>query len=93
MIKNKHQLNINEEEIPELYRPLLLRLQSALSEPKILEAMNAEDEFLEELENMDRALMRAHLALKQERAEKEKALLEKEKLLALLQELGIKIPE
>ncbi|CAK0760970.1 hypothetical protein CCP3SC1_340008 [Gammaproteobacteria bacterium] len=48
-IVNRHILEINEEEIPERYRPILCRLQKAIAEQEVVEAMDLEDEVLCEL--------------------------------------------
>ncbi len=53
---NRHFLEIDETEIPTAYRGLLRRLQMALAEPKIAEAMEIEDEILEALRENERAL-------------------------------------
>jgi hypothetical protein len=68
---NKHILEINETDVPEKYRPLLRRLQRAIAEAEVVEAMNIEDEVLAELQDLERQVAR-------ERAEKEKAQSEKE---------------
>jgi hypothetical protein len=77
LTNDRHILNIKEEDIPEKYRPVLRRLLEAISEKKIREAMNAEDEVLDELKTLERII-------EQERKEKDEALL-KEKA-ALLKE-------
>jgi hypothetical protein len=79
---DRHRLEIDESEIPERYRPLLRRLQRAVVEPEIADAMDVEDEVLAEMQDMERAVER-------ERAEKEKERAEKERLLALLKQAGI----
>ena len=78
---DKHRLMINEDEIPQIYLPLVRRLQKAIADPHMLESMEIEDEILEKFKNMDRVLARAQFAFEQERAEKERALTEKEQAL------------
>jgi hypothetical protein len=72
---NRHFLEIDEAEIPERYRPILRRLQRAVAEPEVAEAMELEDEVLEELQSLEREVER-------ERAEKNKAMAEREKAMA-----------
>jgi len=69
-----HYLHIDEEELPERYRPLLRRLQKALSDPELLQIMNAEDDLIDEFKYYQRKLMEKELLLR----EKEKALVEKD---------------
>lgn len=71
---NAHILNINEEELPEKYRPIIRRLQRAIAEPDVQETMDAEDDILQELEEMERII-----------EEKDKALEEKDRLIEALQ--------
>jgi hypothetical protein len=71
---DRHLLTIDEQEIPERYRPILRRLQRAAAEPKIADAMELEDEILEELQDIERTAAR-----ERERAEAEKARAEQEK--------------
>ena len=47
-----HTLNINEEEYPEKFLPILNRLKEALNNPEIRRQMHEEDEFLRHLQNM-----------------------------------------
>ena len=62
--RDKHYLTIDEADIPLDYRPLLRRLQQAAAEPEIADAMELEDEILEELQDIERQLEQA-----QERAD------------------------
>jgi hypothetical protein len=50
---NHHILNINEEDFPEKYRPIIRRLQNAASSQDVSNAMEAEDEIIEELYNKE----------------------------------------
>ena len=69
-----HILNVNEDDFPEKFRPIIRRLQQAIAEPEVRNMMNAEDEIIEELEDKDREIEEA----KQELAEKKQELTEKE---------------
>ena len=84
-------LNIREEEYPEKYRPIIRRLQRAISEPGFRKKMDLEDEVIDELKKMSRVieqqkeiLIEAEIAREQDRAAleaKDKALQEKDKAL------------
>jgi len=74
---NAHILSIDEEEYPEKYRPVIRRLQRAIAEPDVQDTMDAEDDILEELEEMERVIEGQREALD----EKDKALHEKDKAL------------
>ncbi len=79
---DRHFLEIDEGEVAERYRPILRRLQRAVAEPEVAEAMELEDEVLEELQSMEREIEAKERELEKERAEKEKEQAEKEKALA-----------
>ena len=84
-------LNIREEEYPEKYRPIIRRLQRAISEPGFRKKMDLEDEVIDELKKMSRVieqqkeiLIEAEITREQDRAAleaKDKALEEKDKAL------------
>ncbi|WPL19814.1 PD-(D/E)XK nuclease family transposase [Thiorhodovibrio winogradskyi] len=57
--RDRHYLSIDEQDIPPEYRPLLRRLQQAAAEPEIADAMELEDEILEELQDIERKLEQA----------------------------------
>jgi hypothetical protein len=78
---DRHFLTIDEQEIPERYRPLWRRLRQAAVEPRIADAMEVEDEILEELQDIERTAARERERAEQEkaRAEQEKARAEQEK--------------
>ena len=65
---DRHLLTVDEREIPERYRPLLRRLQQAVAEPEIADAMELEDEILEELQDIERMVEQ-----ERERANREQA--------------------
>ncbi len=54
--RDKHFLEIDEKEVTERYRPILRRLQRAVAEPEVAEAMELEDEILEEFQSMEREI-------------------------------------
>jgi hypothetical protein len=70
-----HILNLKVELFPEEYRPIVRRLQLAVADRDIREAMEMEDDVTEHFRKREEALAR-------ERAEKEAALAEKESALA-----------
>ena len=72
-----HILNIDEDAYPEEYRPVIRWLNRAITEPKIRQTMDVEDDILAELEDMERQLAGMERALE----EKDKALEEKNKAL------------
>ncbi|CAK0758344.1 conserved hypothetical protein [Gammaproteobacteria bacterium] len=83
--RDKHILEIDEEEIPEHYRPILRRLQRAIAETQVIEAMDIEDDVLEELQELEREVEReraekkqAQSGMERERVEKERERVEKE---------------
>jgi hypothetical protein len=78
---DRHLLTIDEREMPERYRPLLRRLQQAAAEPQIADAMELEDEILEELQDIERMVERERERADQEqaRANQEQARAEAEK--------------
>ncbi len=68
---DRHLLTINEPEMPERYRPLLRRLQQAAAEPEIADAMELEDEILEELQDIERTVERERERADQQHARAE----------------------
>jgi hypothetical protein len=77
-------LNIKEEDYPEKYRPIIRRLQRAISEPGFRKKMDLEDEVIDELKKMSRVieqqkeiLIEAEITMEQNKAaldEKDKEL-------------------
>ena len=67
-----HMLNVQEGDFPEKYRPLIRRLQMAVSEPEMRKQMTLEDGLLQDFENMQREIEE----YKQKTAEAEKAIVE-----------------
>lgn len=72
-----HILNINEQDYPEKYRPLIRRLQRAIVEPQVRDTMEIEDEILEDLQNKEREIEDSRKIIEA----KDKALKEKDKLI------------
>jgi hypothetical protein len=70
-----HMLNVQEEEFPDKYRPLIRRLQMAVSEPEMRKQMTLEDGILADFEEMQRRALSAE----QKTAEAEKKTAEAEK--------------
>ena len=78
-----HILNVKEENFPEKFRPIIRRLKSAASNPKVKRQMKAEDEFIRYLRDWlhvekNKALEKSKKTIE----EKDKALAEKNKSLA-----------
>ncbi|MBN2395928.1 MAG: hypothetical protein JXC36_05645 [Candidatus Atribacteria bacterium] len=72
-----HILTIREDAYPEKYRPLIRRLQRAISEPEVRKTMDIEDDILEELQDMERQIANKDIVIE----EKEKIIDEKEKII------------
>jgi hypothetical protein len=80
-----HFLTVNEDDLPERYRPLLRRLQKAVADPTVRQTMEAEDEIIEEIKDYQRLISskEAFLAEKEKTiSEKEETILEKEKTIS-----------
>ena len=73
-----HTLSIREEDYPEKFHGVIRRLIKAISEPDVRETMEVEDDYLEDLEDMERLVAETNAAL----AEKSLALAEKSAALA-----------
>lgn len=86
-----HFLTVDEDQLPERYRPLLRRLQKAVADPVVRETMDAEDDIIEEIKDYQRlvsskeGIIRVKEQLIEEKekliGEKEKTIEEKEKLI------------
>ena len=86
--ENSHVLNINEDDYPEKYKSVIRALIKAIAEPKIRKDMTIEDDVIENMENIERALDRKteeaeqakqRAELEKQRAEQEKQRAEQEK--------------
>ncbi|CAK8724416.1 PD-(D/E)XK nuclease family transposase [Candidatus Electrothrix laxa] len=62
-----HILEIEEEDYPEEYRQLIRRLIRAAAEKQVMDTMDAEDDILEELENMERTIEEKNKTIKEHR--------------------------
>jgi hypothetical protein len=77
-------LSINEEDFPKKFRPIVRHLSQAVATKEIRNAMQCEDEVLEEYRQYERMEQEFRIALDEERAaakEKDKTILEKDKAL------------
>ena len=79
-------------------RPLIRRLQRAITEPEIISTMNVEDEILTDLENLERKIADQEKVLEEKDkvlGEKDKVLEEKDKVLEeqkkMIEELQMKL--
>ena len=54
--KDAHTLSIRDEDYPKKFQPVIRRLIKAISEPDVRETMDVEDDYLEDLEDMERAV-------------------------------------
>jgi hypothetical protein len=82
--EDPHFLYVDEEKLPERYRPLLRRLQKAVADPVVRETMDAEDDIIEEIKDYQRLISSKEgiiRAKEQLIEEKEKTIEEKEKTL------------
>ena len=81
---DKHILEIEEKSYPEKYRAIVRLLHRATTEPKVKETMEAEDEILRELQDLERRIAGKDKAIEEKDkvlGEKDKALGEKDKAL------------
>ena len=69
-----HTLSIREEDYPEKFQGVIRRLIKAISEPGVREIMEVEDDYLEELEDLERKIAKKEEAI----MEKDAALVEKD---------------
>ena len=54
--EKSHLVNIREDDYPKQYQAVIRRLLKAASEPDLRESMNIEDEYVEELESLERTI-------------------------------------
>jgi hypothetical protein len=57
--EDSHILNVKEEDFPEIFRPIIRRLQKAVEVQEIRDNMDVEDTILEEFEIMERRILEA----------------------------------
>ena len=82
-----HTLSIREEDYPEKFQGVIRRLIKAISEPNVRETMEVEDDYLEELEDMERLIAAKEAAL----VEKDAALVEKDAAMKAVVEKTIQL--
>jgi len=70
--ENHHILNVNEDDFPEVCRPIIRRLQYAAETREIRDSMDLEDEVLLDLQNLERKVARKEKELEQKEHELEK---------------------
>jgi hypothetical protein len=75
--RSHHILNVNEEDFPEAYQPIINRLIRATVSDDIRMEMENEDDYYTEIQNRERLITEQRIALK----EKDRALDEKEKVI------------
>jgi hypothetical protein len=95
LTSDHHVLNIDEADYPEKYRPIIRRLQRAISEPVMRKKMDIEDEITNEFKKMARTIQQQKEDLLEKDkalAEKDKALEEKEKVIRELLKKGSATP-
>jgi len=78
IVSDDHILLINESDYPEKFKPIIRRLHMATASHEIRQQMEAEDEIIEELQDLERVIEEKNEAL----AEKDNALAENKKKLA-----------
>jgi len=74
--EDQHILNVREEDFPEQFRSIIRRLQQAVEVPEIRDNMEAEDTYLEELENQERRALTAEKIADEERKKNKEALIQ-----------------
>jgi len=80
-----HFLTVNDDELPENYRPLLRRLQKAVADPVVRQTMDAEDDIIEEFKDYQRMITANELELREQQKliqRSQEALLEKEQTIS-----------
>jgi tetratricopeptide (TPR) repeat protein len=81
---NHHIMNVNEEDFPEMYRPIIRRLRMAAESEDIQIEMEMEDDYLQELQDKERKIAQKEKELAQARKiprEQKKTLKDKDKAL------------
>jgi hypothetical protein len=80
-----HMLSINDEDYPEKFQPVIRRLMKAVSEPAVRDIMQVEDDYLGELESLERAIAKREDMIAQKEdmiAQKEDMIAQKEDMIA-----------
>jgi hypothetical protein len=81
---NHHILNVNEDEFPERYRPIIRRLRMASESEDIQIEMELEDDFMKELQDKERFIAKQNEVLEESKKiikEKNKTIEAKDKLI------------
>ena len=81
---NHHILNVNEDEFPEMYRPVIRRLRMASESADIQIEMELEDDFMQELQDKERIVAKQSKIIEEDKKiikEKDKTIKEKDKVL------------
>jgi hypothetical protein len=79
---NHHILNVNEDEFPDMYRPIIRRLRMASESEDIQTEMELEDDFMKELQDKERFIAQQSKVLEENKKvikEKIKTIKEKDK--------------
>ena len=63
--EDTHILNVKAEDFPEKYQSIIRRLQMASEEQKVRDNMTAEDNILEEFQNLERALEKMDVTIQE----------------------------
>ncbi len=85
--KDKHILNINPDNYPGKYKRIIRRLQQAMVEEEVRDTMDLEDEYIEELENLERKIQIKDEKLEKKDKEIENKNIELEKNRQLIEKL------
>jgi hypothetical protein len=56
LTKNEHIMNVNEDDFPEIYRPIIRRLRMAYEDEQIQIEMEMEDDYIEDILNRERLI-------------------------------------
>ena len=83
--KDNHILNVHEEDFPKKHRPLIRRLQNAAQTDEVRQAMDIEDEILEELADLERKIEEKDKSIEEigkTVVEKDKTIEEKDRIIA-----------
>ncbi|WP_339136491.1 MAG: hypothetical protein WGN25_01245 [Candidatus Electrothrix sp. GW3-4] len=66
VVNNRHFLNLDEKAYPEEFRIVIRRLLKAAVEEDVCETMDLEDDILDELESLERAVLKKEKALEEQ---------------------------
>jgi hypothetical protein len=80
--QDRHLLNVNEDDLPERYRPMIRRLQKAIADDAVRQTMEAEDDLIEEFKDYQRLITAKEQIIEAKEkviSEKDEVISEKEK--------------